>query len=724
MKKLLWLALLLAFLPNAHAGTCSSLSSGASQNTISSALTNCSSAGGGTVTFAAGTYGPITSAVTIPCGVSMSGPSVPYSQTPNQTATIQGSSSSAAFWGFETTAGCSEPQTIEYLGWNGEQPSNGGGFLNIVPGTTNLTVQNDWLHGVNAPGADNGGQNNQADLIFFSGGSTGAVTNNVTIQNNVFGSTSFGDCGTVMKDTSNGENDNGGLCGGVGIHNNVTNVSVIRNIFHWLEEPIKTFEGQGQCNPLTISYNSVSNYSRIGYETQCNIGTSSQPTLMYIQYNNFGTRYNTLQTFDISAANGCANAVGGDCATHTDYNVDLQAATGASDVGIEIWGQTASGGSPATTANYNLLQGYLYDGITWSQSGQFTFNDNTFNVVNNGTNTNCDTGSGGYWDKEAPNNPAYSPSCTGNTFSNAITGTYSSAPPTLSPASGSFSGSQVVTITNTGTNRDTNTTDWCTTDESTPTPGSGTAVAYYKGGTLTVTSTTTVKCVGMWGAPNQPYSYPSGYGYVASSVVSNTYTSGGNPTITGGYLGNPGSVNTVPVNAGPIQFTAYATYSDGKTRTLPDAYGNIAVWSSSNSSILTVGSTGLVSCIASGKANVQVNVNTSSGLRLNVWTMTCTLPADPTITGGYLGDPGSVNTLAVGAAAIQFTAYGVYSDGNTRTLPDAYGNTAVWSSSNSSILAVGSTGLVSCIATGIANVQVNVNTSSGLRLNVWTMTCH
>jgi hypothetical protein len=404
--------------------------------------------------------------------------------------------------------------------------------------------------------------------------------------------------------------------------------------------------------------------------------------------------------------------------------VDLQAATGASDVGIEIWGQTASGGSPATTANYNLLQGYLYDGITWSQSGQFTFNDNTFNVVNNGTNTNCDTGSGGYWDKEAPNNPAYSPSCTGNTFSNAITGTYSSAPPTLSPASGSFSGSQVVTITNTGTNRDTNTTDWCTTDESTPTPGSGTAVAYYKGGTLTVTSTTTVKCVGMWGAPNQPYSYPSGYGYVASSLVSNTYTSGGNPTITGGYLGNPGSVNTVPVNAGPIQFTAYATYSDGKTRTLPDAYGNIAVWSSSNSSILTVGSTGLVSCIASGKANVQVNVNTSSGLRLNVWTMTCTLPADPTITGGYLGDPGSVNTLAVGAAAIQFTAYGVYSDGNTRTLPDAYGNTAVWSSSNSSILAVGSTGLVSCIATGIANVQVNVNTSSGLRLNVWTMTCH
>ena len=76
MKKLLWLALLLAFLPKAHAGTCPSLSSGSSQNTISSALTNCYSAGGGTVTFVAGTYGPFNSTVNIPCGVSLAGPTV------------------------------------------------------------------------------------------------------------------------------------------------------------------------------------------------------------------------------------------------------------------------------------------------------------------------------------------------------------------------------------------------------------------------------------------------------------------------------------------------------------------------------------------------------------------------------------------------------------------------------------------------------------------------
>ena len=115
---------------------------------------------------------------------------------------------------------------------------------------------------------------------------------------------------------------------------------------------------------------------------------------------------------------------------------------------------------------------YLYNAITWSASGQFAFNNNNFNLVNNGTDQNCANGSSGFWNKEN-NGETATPTCTGNTFSNAVTGTTASVAPTLSPASGTFSGSQVVTIANPGTNRDTNTTDWCTTDGSTPTPGAG-----------------------------------------------------------------------------------------------------------------------------------------------------------------------------------------------------------------------------------------------------------
>ena len=145
------------------------MSQSALQSTIKSAP-NCA-----LIVFAAGTYGPITSTITIPCSVSLSGPTVPYSQTPNQTATINGSSSFIG-WGFQTTPGCSASQTIQYLAWNGQQPggNGGGGFLEITAGTTNLTVTNNWLHGVNAPSTDNGaGQNIQANLINFGGGPTG-----------------------------------------------------------------------------------------------------------------------------------------------------------------------------------------------------------------------------------------------------------------------------------------------------------------------------------------------------------------------------------------------------------------------------------------------------------------------------------------------------------------------------------------------------------------------
>jgi hypothetical protein len=76
----------------------------------------------------------------------------------------------------------------------------------------------------------------------------------------------------------------------------------------------------------------------------------------------------------------------------------------------------------------------------------------------------------------------------------------------------------VVTLSDTGAN----TGVWYTTDGSTPVPGSGTA--QYYSGPFTISSSTVVKAVGMWGAANQPSSYPAGYGYVPSAVVTATFT--------------------------------------------------------------------------------------------------------------------------------------------------------------------------------------------------------
>jgi Bacterial Ig-like domain (group 2)/Chitobiase/beta-hexosaminidase C-terminal domain len=687
---------------------------GMSVSTLSSTITsapNCA-----VIVFAAGTYGPLTSTITIPCSVSLTGPTVPYSQTPNQTATIVGSSSFVG-WAFQTTSGCSQSQTIQYLEWNGKLPSNGGGFLEMNAGTTNITVQNNWLHGANAPGASEGGQSNQSAQIWMNGSASSATTSNVNILWNIFGSTSFADCATAMNDTSSAENDGGGGCNGVGMHNNVSNITIKNNIFHWLEEPIKTYESpsSGSCNNVVIDYNSVTNFSRIGYETQC---YTPGPTLMYIQYNNWGTRYGSQQTYDVSAANGCGNTYTGICETHTDYNVDLQAAQGAADVGLEIWG----GGTTKTTANGNLLQGYLYNAITWSVSGNFQFNNNTFNIVNNGDNTSCSSQGGGYFNEEASNGPAFTPTCTGNTFSNNITGTYPSAAPTISPASGTFSGSQVVTITNPGTDRDVNTTDWCTTDGSTPTPGSGTAVGYYNGGTLTVTSTTTVKCVGMWGALNQPYSYPSGYAYVPSAVVSSSLTpavvkqtssarsavSGTDTVAATEAAGSPAaagsgaaagaelaSVAVVPAQAtvaigSTTQLKAIATFSDGSTKDVTTDFA----WSSSDTRTITAASSGLLSGLATGKA---------------------------TITGSYQGHQASVPAVSsIGqvnwSSPIVITEAGTYSGNwqstDSKTPAVTVATTAPVVIENSHISSA-----AGLIKTSVAGADVTVRNSVGLAVN-------
>ena len=657
------------------------VSSGASQSTLQSTLNTAPTCA--LIVLAAGTYGPITSTITIPCSISLSGPTVPYSQTPNQTATINGSSSFSG-WGFQTTAGCSQSQTIQYLAWNGQQPggSGGGGFLEINPGTTNLTVQNNWLHGVNAPSTDGGsaGQNIQANLINFGGGPSGAVTSKVNILSNIFGSTSLSDCAGAITEVDT--EDGGGYCNGVGIGANVANVTIQYNIFHWLEQGMKFYEGQGDCNPLTVSNNDYSHIQRIMYETQCNFG-GSQPTLMNIQYNSFHDRGNGKsagqQNYDLSVANGCTSPTLNNptnCVSHIDYNLELQASTGQADVGIEVWGGTG------TTANYNLLQGYLYNGITWSASGLFTFNNNAFNLVNNGTNTSCTAGAGGFWNKEN-NGETATPTCTGNAFSNAVTGTTPSVAPTLSPASGTFSGSQVVTITNPGTNRDANTTDWCTTDGSTPTPGSGTAVGYYKGGTLTVTGTTTVKCVGMWGALNQPYFYPSGYGYVPSAVVSSSFSAAAlparagkaSPAKAGSQTASSISSQTAPaispvaaalqsvtitpseavVSIGSTtQLKATAIFSDGSVKDVSTGFA----WSSSDARTITASDSGLLSGIATGKATIS---GTYQGLQASAaaistigdvgWDGPIVITQGGTYSGNWQSTKGTIPAVTVATTA-------------------------------------------------------------------------
>jgi hypothetical protein len=815
MKRLLLLFGLIFCAGTAHAATCP-VSSGASWATIKSTITGCGS--GNIVTLAAGTYTGVNSTVTIPCGVSITGPVIAYSQTHYQTAILQESGSITQ--PFETSTGCSGSpsspsswQHFSYLEWNGEQSTGGGGFIYMAPGTQYVMVDHDYIHGAGGNLGSYPGCCSEVQVM-LDGTNTSALTSYITVTMNEFGPETAGqDCGTAMTATETEEG--GGFCNGWASQGQTNYVSVTNNIFHNLEQGAKVTESCSGCGSspshgntqnFTMAYNWFYNIQRIPFETQSNYYDTSHPTLQYIQYNVLGNRNGNAttgigtgqQNFDFSIANGCGNPPAtSNCVSHVDYNVDVQNLSNTSvGAGLEHWG------SSGTTGNYNLLEGYVAiagGGFVWAQDGAFTYNDNTFNITSGaGKSTNCAAPNGGYWNSES--GPASTPSCTGNTFASTGTGTYASAAPTI-PSSQSFTGSFTVNVVNSGTNRDLNTTDWCTTDGSTPSPGSGTAVPYYQGGSFSVTTTTTVKCIGMWGALNQPYSYPSNYGYVPSgggTPVTAIYTSGGTspaaqPTFSpaaGSYTGvqnvaisttSTGAVicwsttvtNPVPngsggcttgtlytgtisvssnetlyavAGAGTTTYTnsttgsaAYSFSTPAATPTFSPATENfyptvsVSITSATSGSTIyycttttsctpTTSSTVYTGPIAVSSTTIINAIATASGYvtsATGTGTYTYTLPA---LTSCSIGATGGVTSIAIGGTAqgVGTCSYSSIPTSDTCSPgADSYLSqmlTADWASSNTSIFTVNSSGLITGVSAGSANVQGKASQNGGAAL--------
>jgi hypothetical protein len=230
-------------------------------------------------------------------------------------------------------------------------------------------------------------------------------------------------------------------------------------------------------------------------------------------------------------------------------------------------------------------------------------------------------------------------------------------------------------------------------------PGLGTA-RYYTG-PFTITNTATVKAVGMWGSANQPSSYPSGYGYVPSSVVSAVFSGAGSdatPTLVSAYLGSTGSANTM-VRGNTLQFTAIGEYSDGSSATIPDSD---ITWSSSNAAVLSVASSGLVTAVAAGVANVEAKIG---ALLSSPWTVTVSAP---TLVSAYLKTAGDANTIVVGHG-LQFTAYGVYSDGSVAALPDSQGDAVTgWNTTDHAVAKISIGGHAFGIGVGTASIEATI----------------
>jgi hypothetical protein len=174
-----------------------------------------------------------------------------------------------------------------------------------------------------------------------------------------------------------------------------------------------------------------------------------------------------------------------------------------------------------------------------------------------------------------------------------------------------------------------------------------------------------------------------------------------NPTVSSIFV-TPASATVAVSNT--VQLIATARYSDGSSNTLS---GSSVGWSSSDNTIATVNSGGLVTGVATGTATITV---TSQGV-----TSTASITVTPTnvttlsiTTTQGSTNPQSTATISGAPATLQFYAYG-----NGSTIDDLT-QAVTWTSSNTSVATIssglsgGGNGLATSVAAGTTNITAKI----------------
>ena len=193
-----------------------------------------------------------------------------------------------------------------------------------------------------------------------------------------------------------------------------------------------------------------------------------------------------------------------------------------------------------------------------------------------------------------------------------------------------------------------------------------------------------------------------------------TGVTAGSATITATSEGHSGSGTltvsavTVPVAAvtvSPASASVTAGQTVQLTATPKDANGNALTgrtitWTSGNTSVATVSSSGLVSGLAAGSATITATSEGKSG------TAAITVTAVTVPVASVTVSPASASVPAGQTA--QLTATPKDSSGNTLT-----GRTITWASSNTSVATVSSSGLVRGVVAGSATITATSEGKSG-----------
>ncbi len=156
------------------------------------------------------------------------------------------------------------------------------------------------------------------------------------------------------------------------------------------------------------------------------------------------------------------------------------------------------------------------------------------------------------------------------------------------------------------------------------------------------------------------------------------------------------------------QFTALGTFSDGSTQDLTSQPK--IVWTSSDTGVATINTTGLASSVGTGTATITAMF---SGITSNPATLTVTAPALISISV----TPTSASVQS--GFSLQFVATGIFSDGTTQNLTTK----ATWNSSNPFVATIsnlpGFQGQATAFTAGTTNITA---TSSGITSNTAVLT--
>jgi uncharacterized protein YjdB len=197
-----------------------------------------------------------------------------------------------------------------------------------------------------------------------------------------------------------------------------------------------------------------------------------------------------------------------------------------------------------------------------------------------------------------------------------------------------------------------------------PTPTATSSAVMCKGATATVSVSVTG---GVWSTTDSTIAY-----------ITPPHVNGigaGNATIS--YVMGTGCFTTIPVtvNPSPAAITGIANIGVGATTTLANAVSG-GVWSSSNTAVATIGTTGIVNGLSAGTTSISYTL--AAGCYI---TKTLTVGAIPAITGNLSTCAGSTSALSNGATG------------------------GTWSSSNTTVATIGSSnGVVSALVAGTSTI--------------------